>query len=172
MEKWKPVVGEEGVYEVSSLGRVRSLDREVRTRWIKGKVLTVREHGRLPAVTLSNRVKLVVSLVVSAFHLNGEKRQFNRYGVVYKDGNRFNVRVSNIRLVTKAYSNRVNSKLTTAQVCRIRKSLSKFANIRSREGRKACHQLGARYRVSYNTIRDAYLRTWGWLTSPGHIPKV
>lgn len=30
-EKWKPVVGWEGLYEVSDQGRVRSLDREVET---------------------------------------------------------------------------------------------------------------------------------------------
>lgn len=28
-EKWKPVVGYEGLYEVSSLGRVRSLSRSI-----------------------------------------------------------------------------------------------------------------------------------------------
>lgn len=32
-EIWKPVAGYEGIYEVSSLGRVRSLDREVANRW-------------------------------------------------------------------------------------------------------------------------------------------
>jgi len=29
LENWKPVVGYEGIYEVSSLGRVRSKDRKV-----------------------------------------------------------------------------------------------------------------------------------------------
>ena len=44
-EIWKPVVGYEGLYEVSSYGRVRSLDRYVKSksesyRLIKGKVLS------------------------------------------------------------------------------------------------------------------------------------
>lgn len=43
-EVWKPVIGFEGFYEASNLGRVRSLDREVDSkagsvRIIKGKVL-------------------------------------------------------------------------------------------------------------------------------------
>lgn len=29
LEEWTPVVGYEGLYEVSSLGRVRSVDHEV-----------------------------------------------------------------------------------------------------------------------------------------------
>lgn len=31
-EQWRPIPGREGVYEVSDLGRVRSLDREITTR--------------------------------------------------------------------------------------------------------------------------------------------
>lgn len=43
MEVWKPVVGYEGFYEVSNLGNVRSITREVKnvngTRTINGRVL-------------------------------------------------------------------------------------------------------------------------------------
>ena len=39
VEIWKPVVGYEGLYEVSSLGRVRSLDKiTADARNIKGKI--------------------------------------------------------------------------------------------------------------------------------------
>lgn len=46
-EVWKPVLGYETAYEVSSLGRVRSVDREVMNRWgttcaRKGQI---RAHG-------------------------------------------------------------------------------------------------------------------------------
>lgn len=40
-ERWRPVVGFEGLYEVSDLGRVRSLDRTV---WCEGPV-----KGRYPS---------------------------------------------------------------------------------------------------------------------------
>ena len=48
-EIWKPIIGWEGLYEVSDHGRVRSLDRTVKTskghiRKVKGRVL--RPHGR------------------------------------------------------------------------------------------------------------------------------
>ena len=44
-EEWKPIVGAEGFYEVSNLGRIRSLDREVAHRFgrqvKRGKVLAL-----------------------------------------------------------------------------------------------------------------------------------
>lgn len=50
-EEWRPVVGYEGYYEVSSWGRVRSLDRVVpdkrgRTRRLKGRVLCLKPDNR------------------------------------------------------------------------------------------------------------------------------
>lgn len=57
METWKPVVGYEGLYEVSDLGRVRSLDREIVTERggtpfryrMKGQIIVPHErrHGYL-----------------------------------------------------------------------------------------------------------------------------
>lgn len=51
-EIWKPVAGYEGIYEVSNLGRVRSLDREVANRWgttrkVAGtiRVISVKREG-------------------------------------------------------------------------------------------------------------------------------
>ena len=49
LEEWKPVIGYEGLYEVSSLGRVRSLDRYYKNRHggrtpINGKILKLVLH--------------------------------------------------------------------------------------------------------------------------------
>lgn len=50
-EEWRPVVGQEGAYEVSSLGRVRSLDRAMVQRLGSGRnpdrLVTRRMKGRL-----------------------------------------------------------------------------------------------------------------------------
>lgn len=37
MENWLPVVGYEGLYEVSDHGRVRSVDRVIRVTWYQKK---------------------------------------------------------------------------------------------------------------------------------------
>lgn len=64
---WKPVVGFEGSYEVSSLGRVRSLDRLVRYRRATGEFYSLK-RGQLLAQNLINSGYLVVHL-----HLDGER---------------------------------------------------------------------------------------------------
>lgn len=47
LERWIPVPGYEGLYEASTFGRLRSLDRVVqhRNRW--GKLGSLRVHGRV-----------------------------------------------------------------------------------------------------------------------------
>lgn len=57
VEEWRPVVGYEGAYEVSDLGRVRSLDREVyagpgRTRRHVGRILAIHEDDHYSKVRL------------------------------------------------------------------------------------------------------------------------
>lgn len=78
-ETWLPVVGYEGTYEVSDLGRVRSLDRDVVdkngvTKHWRGKVLSPGLHNGydghlLVVLSIRNRRKtrLVHQLVLEAF---------------------------------------------------------------------------------------------------------
>ena len=93
-ERWLPVVGWEGLYEVSDQGRVRSLDRRLqrdamgRVRSWRGRILKPSVVGVYPYVNLCNgprefrKSRTVHSLVAEAFlgprpkgmevrHLNG-----------------------------------------------------------------------------------------------------
>lgn len=55
-EQWLPVPGWEGLYEVSDLGRVRSLRRKGgRNRWYGGKVLVPYLNKGYPTVPLPPR---------------------------------------------------------------------------------------------------------------------
>lgn len=73
-EEWRPIAGYEGHYEVSSLGRVRSLARTVNAgpppgvRQVPAVMLrqTLRPNGYLQ-VTLSKRSFMVHALVATAF---------------------------------------------------------------------------------------------------------
>lgn len=97
-EEWRPVKGTNGIYYVSNLGRVKSVDRVVhysdgKMRYFPGKLLTPIEmpngylqvHIRKPI----NKTKFVHRLVAQAFvknvsggncinHINGNKKD-NRY---------------------------------------------------------------------------------------------
>ena len=69
MERWLPVVGFEGLYEVSNLGRVRSLPRPC----TPGKILIARamHHGYMLLHLSAKGVRTartVHSLVCEAFH--------------------------------------------------------------------------------------------------------
>lgn len=109
-ERWISIPGWESEYEVSDLGRVRSLERilHVRNRWgpiqrrYGGGML--KQHlnlGGYPIVVLSsgNRgtTKKVANLVALAFL--GPK-PFPRAAVCHSDGDKMNSRLSNLRYDT------------------------------------------------------------------------
>ena len=107
-EIWMPVVGYQGLYEVSNKGRVRSLDRSVlhkgKNRNIKGKILSVRKHHRFnytsAAVMLCRDAKskdtLVSRLVATAFIGN----PYNKPNVNHLDNDATNNVFTNLEWVT------------------------------------------------------------------------
>ena len=117
-EYWRPVVGYEGLYEVSNFGRVRSLDRWVKgrngsVRLCKGRILKpfTTKNGYLKVSLCKNgKVKTfkVHRLVVEAFleipeelkHLKG-----TRYlQVNHKDENKQNNNVENLEFCDAKYN--------------------------------------------------------------------
>lgn len=102
-EEWRPVLGYEGLYEVSSLGRVRSLSHVVPfwrgRRTVKSHILRafIKRSTGYPAVALSNgphKAQYTVHrLVLVAFRgapLHGQEACHN-------NGNREDARLSNLR---------------------------------------------------------------------------
>lgn len=107
-EQWRPVVGYEGFYEVSSAGRVRSLNRRVGhingfTRVQEGRVKSTRARAAYgyPLVNLSRgavkRAWPVHRLVCEAFH---GRRPSESHQVAHYDGNPTNNHIDNLRWAT------------------------------------------------------------------------
>lgn len=100
-ESWKDVVGYEGLYQVSNLGRVKSLPHIRRRRYRTGEIYPYRVSGKLLTpqhsvggylqVILQNgpdkKVQKVHRLVCQAFHGNSPK---DRNEVNHIDGNKKN----------------------------------------------------------------------------------
>lgn len=107
-EIWKDIKGYEGLYQVSSKGNVRSLDRMVNSpngmRMSKGRILKQCKCGSYSKVTLSksSRVKSydVHPLVAKAFIPNP-----NNYPQInHKNENRYDNRVENLEWCTPKYN--------------------------------------------------------------------
>lgn len=105
MEVWIDIKGFEGLYQVSNLGNVRSVDRIVRqsncTRVMKGKLLSPAiSGGHYYTVVLSNKDNrksyTVHRLVAENFIKNDDKSNV----VNHIDGNKLNNNVSNLEFIT------------------------------------------------------------------------
>ena len=99
MKEWRPISGYEGLYEVSSLGEIRSLNynRTGKTRTLK----TCIKKGYVVINLSKNNVKKnhqVHRLVAQAFIPNGE----NKTEVNHIDGNKENNTVDNLEWVNRS----------------------------------------------------------------------
>lgn len=111
IEVWKPVVGYEGLYEVSSFGRVRSIDRITtnslgRKYFSKGVILKwALNRGGYPIVGLSLHGKYysrtIHRLVAEAFIGNPN----NLPSINHKDEDKTNNKVENLEFCTVKYNN-------------------------------------------------------------------
>jgi hypothetical protein len=113
-EVWKPVLGYEGIYEVSNLGRVKSLPRYNTIK--KERILNPNENGcGYLKLSLSNNkieTKYVHILVAESFLGYNAKKGF--IVVDHIDNNTTNNNLSNLRIISHTENltrgNRSNSK--------------------------------------------------------------
>ena len=103
-EIWKDIQGYEGKYQVSNLGRVRSLDRKIGNYFRRGKVLKAcADRNGYLLVNLYNKysireARLIHRLVANAFILNRK----NKLEVNHIDGNKHNNAMENLEWCTSS----------------------------------------------------------------------
>lgn len=154
VEEWRSVPGYEGQYEVSSLGRVRSLDRPVRIRGgsyrvSKGRVLTPLRHtGGYDAVHLGRKnQRLVHELVALAFIGDRPPGAVTRH----LDGDPTNNRVDNLAWGTQSENMRDVARYDRPISGRV--GLEALSEIRSRLSRgEACVDIAICVGVNPNAV--------------------
>lgn len=145
-ERWLPVVGYEGIYEVSSHGRVRSLNRVAgrsKKRKIAGQMIASERPNSwgYPVVQLHDaegRHNVYVTHRVVAAAFLGPRPE--GHDVNHIDGNKRNARAENLEYVTRSENNlhayRTGLKLPTEGRRGEANSLSKLDDNRVRVARK------------------------------------
>lgn len=165
-EQWKSVVGYEGLYEVSSHGRVRSLDRAGTQRCgpkrIKGRMLTSNaSRGGRPSVSLRKdgmaKYPRIHRIVAAAFI--GPPPNDGAV-VCHSDGDPTNNRADNLawhpgRVRSNRGAKNGRNKLTEAVVREIRAMIAAGKTQRTIAAKCGIHH------TTVNNIKTG--RTWAWL---------
>lgn len=111
-EVWKDVIGYEGMYQVSTFGRVRALEREIEYKngtrhTYPEKILSARldKYGYLRTNLYKSgkaKVKKIHRIVAESFIPNKDKKST----INHKDGNKLNNRVENLEWTTWGENNK------------------------------------------------------------------
>lgn len=110
VEEWRDVVGYEGIYQVSNLGHIKSLDRMVNSSYgskmvIKGRMISPIDNGKgYKCVSLCKDGKIrrtyIHHIVAQAFIANPDGYS----EVNHKDEDKSNNRVDNLEWCTRRYN--------------------------------------------------------------------
>lgn len=160
-EEWRPVIGYEGLYEVSNLGNVRSL-----YRYKKQLKLLLDKRGYYIVGLYKNKKfnsKSVHRLVAIAF-LNNDS---NKYAVNHIDGCKLNNNINNLEWVTrnenakhaslnKLYKGRRGSKCNLAKLTD--GQIEKIKLLRTQGYTQA--QIAKEFNVHQTNIHYILTKTW------------
>jgi hypothetical protein len=159
-EIWKPVVGHEGAYEVSDLGRVRSLARNVPVRFSDGRSTLRAVPARVlrggldsagyMSVCLGRRTTTRIHWLVLAAFVGPAPAGAHR---LHKDGDKTNNALDNLRYGSRADNMRDmvfhnQRRLSVAQVLAIKEAAERGFN----RGEKK--HLAEAFGVSISSVQD------------------
>lgn len=175
-EVWKDIPGYEGYYQASTIGRIRSVDREVvfkngRIRNFKGQILKIDNSSdsnlRVALSKYTLRHYTVHRLIMLTF--KGERPE--GYDICHKNGDYTDNRLENLRYDTKSQnmidmyrygSKSTKGKLSTEQVLEIRRLYA--------TGDYYKRELAKMFKIHETSIGKIINRTtFSWLNDDGTI---
>lgn len=162
-EIWKPVVGYESRYEVSSIGRVRSKTVSLRyTHWRSGE-----EHYRVSPQSILSQQKSNSGYLLVSLHLDNRRRVNTVHRLVaeafiandghpevnHKDGNKANNSIENLEWISRSENKR------HAVVFGLNTQAIPVACPRTGRRYPSITQAAAACGVSHKTVSATFLRT-------------
>lgn len=174
-EIWKDIEGFDGIYQVSNLGRVRSLDRYVNTairhsevRKTKGRILKqgCNVHGySVVSLGKNHKTYTVHRLVAKAFIPNPEnKPEIDHINTIRKDN-----RAENLHWVTRSENNKNILTLEKQRRSKIGNVQSEESNFKRKESATKCKIQCIETNTFYESIKDCGRKTG---INPSHIGQV
>lgn len=177
-EIWKDIHGYEGLYQISNLGRVKSLSRQVRgtIKRITSDRIMVANMGSTGyrEVSLSRNGKRAVKKIHRLFAIAFIANPENKPCINHKDGNKLNNDIENLEWCT--YSENVRHALKTGLIkplgreshprCKITEA--DVASIRSNNCKLKRKELALKYKISIGAI-DNILGNRTWVTKAGEL---
>ena len=160
IEEWRPIEGYEGLYEVSSYGRVRSLDRyDSNNHFLKGRILKLcaDKDGYLNVgLCLGNKEKKykVHRLVVEAFIPNPD----NLPQVNHKDEDKTNNRVENLEMCNAKYNSNYGSRKDRVRNSRIKNGT--YTGLSREEYLKKYYQENKEHRKRYYQEKKDHIKEY------------
>lgn len=115
-EEWRDVNGYEGIYQISNLGRLRSLDRKVKgknnsLRLLKGKILKFSKNLSGYPVRLLSRESTRTSFSIHRLVANAFlKKEKGKDYINHKNEIKTDNRVENLEWCTASYNNKYNGR--------------------------------------------------------------
>lgn len=132
-EKWVDAFGYDGIYEVSSLGRIKSLQREVNTRWgtpriVEEKILkqSVRKakNGRVDGLIVSlDKTKNSAKFIYQSFYPDVDFKKNECVMHINKDC--LDNRIENLKKVTRKKSKKTDMVKSVRTIIATQKNLKK-----------------------------------------------
>lgn len=173
-EIWKDVIGYEGVYSVSNIGRVKSLEKTILCKgWkiVKEKVLRLKLRGGYMAVGLYKNKKqkyyYVHRLVANAFIENTH----NKPQINHIDANKTNNNLLNIEWVTQSENRLHAQRMGLCINCNMLSS-ERMKKKTGKDNHASMPIIDTQTGVKYSSIREAakkvninYNTLYGWVNN-------
>lgn len=155
LEQWRPVVGYEGLYEVSDQGRIWS---HISNRYLKLSIANTGYHQ----VNLKNSIKHVHRLVLEAFV--GPCPESHEG--CHANGNRIDNRLCNLRWDTRKgnMSDAIKHGTTNRGGKAKNSKLNKDLVLRIKSSTKSNREIAKEFNISREHARDIRLgKRWSWV---------